>query len=53
MIAAEVPLRERNRRGRWAGDSHTADTVYDRPHDAGQHDPLSKVPLFGGQEEPA
>jgi integrase len=47
MIAAGVPLRERNRRGRWATDSHTADTVYDRPHTHLQEDPLSKVPLGG------
>ncbi|MGW1887776.1 hypothetical protein [Streptomyces sp. NPDC001970] len=47
VIAADVPLRERNRRGRWSEDSHTADTVYGRPHDAGQYDPLTKVPVGG------
>lgn len=47
MRAAGVPLVERNRRGRWANESHTADTVYDRPHISDQDDPLSNVPLFG------
>ncbi|MER6520243.1 hypothetical protein ABT246_25730 [Streptomyces sp. NPDC001553] len=47
MIKAGVPLAERNIAGRWAG-SHTADTVYDRPHGQGTHDPLANVPLYGG-----
>jgi integrase len=47
MIAANVPLSERNRRGRWAPDSKTADTVYDRPEIVATDDPLSKVPLGG------
>ncbi|WP_281156707.1 hypothetical protein [Streptomyces sp. HYC2] len=47
MIAAGVPLAERNRRGRWSPESKTADTVYDRPHHRTQDDPLSKVPLGG------
>ncbi|MEW1677979.1 hypothetical protein AB0O47_32800 [Streptomyces noursei] len=47
MVQAHVPLAERNRRGRWAPGSTTADTVYDRPEDAGQSDPLSKVPVGG------
>ncbi|MFE7235919.1 tyrosine-type recombinase/integrase [Streptomyces sp. NPDC002405] len=47
MIAAGVPLVERNRRGRWSPESKTADTVYDRPHHRTQDDPLSKVPLGG------
>ncbi|WP_167455558.1 tyrosine-type recombinase/integrase [Streptomyces tirandamycinicus] len=47
MVAAGVPLRERNRRGRWSAESHTADTVYDRPETEGQEDPLNQVPLGG------
>ncbi|MEU1221356.1 hypothetical protein [Streptomyces microflavus] len=47
LVQANVPLAERNRRGRWAPGSTTADTVYDRPHDAGQTDPLSEVPVGG------
>ncbi|MEU2502376.1 MULTISPECIES: tyrosine-type recombinase/integrase [Streptomyces] len=47
MIAAGVPLRERNRRGRWAEGSTTADTVYDRTHISPEADPLSQVPLGG------
>jgi hypothetical protein len=47
MIAAGVPLRERNRRGRWSPESNTAGTVYDRPHHQPQDDPLSKVPAGG------
>ncbi|MFE3608348.1 site-specific integrase [Streptomyces goshikiensis] len=42
MIAAGVSLAERNRAGRWAPGTHTADTVYDRRHDAGAHDPLAR-----------
>ncbi|MFF3257808.1 hypothetical protein ACFYWO_01375 [Streptomyces sp. NPDC002932] len=38
----------RNRAGRWADGSHTADTVYDRRHGAGKDDPLDKVPQYGG-----
>ncbi|MFD0229290.1 hypothetical protein ACWGPD_25185 [Streptomyces hirsutus] len=45
MIEAKVPLRERNRRGRWPPESNTADTVYDRPVTDPKDDPLSKVPL--------
>ncbi|MEV5049429.1 tyrosine-type recombinase/integrase [Streptomyces griseoincarnatus] len=52
MIAAGVPLRERNRRGRWAEGSTTADTVYDRTLIKPEDDPLTKVPL-GGHTEPA
>ncbi|MFF4456583.1 hypothetical protein [Streptomyces goshikiensis] len=48
MIEAKVPLAERNIAGRWAPGSHTADTVYGRQHGLGTHDPLAKVPLFGG-----
>ena len=47
MIAARVPLRERNRHGRWSPKSNTADTVYDRPVVDPQDDPLSKVSLGG------
>ncbi|MFD8978895.1 hypothetical protein [Streptomyces sp. NPDC059564] len=50
MIEAGVPLADRNRRGRWADGSTTADTVYDRRHQAGKGDPLRKVPLYGGPE---
>ncbi|MGA5605135.1 hypothetical protein [Streptomyces albogriseolus] len=52
MIGAKVPLRERNRRGRWAEGSNTADTVYDRTHISPEADPLSQVPL-GGFKAPA
>ncbi|MEU3036548.1 tyrosine-type recombinase/integrase [Streptomyces griseoaurantiacus] len=48
LIAAGVPLKERNRAGRWADGSHTADTVYDRTHGRGESDPLAAVPLYGG-----
>ncbi|MFD9575362.1 hypothetical protein ACFWBI_36785 [Streptomyces sp. NPDC059982] len=48
MIEAGVPLAERNVAGRWAPGSHTADTVYDRPHGQGISDPLARVPLHGG-----
>ncbi|WP_331745745.1 hypothetical protein [Streptomyces virginiae] len=48
LIAAGVPLAERNTAGRWAEGSHTADTVYDRQHGAGARDPLAQVPLYGG-----
>ncbi len=47
MIAAGVPLEERNRRGRWAPGSRTADVVYDRPEIVPEDDPLSKVPIGG------
>ncbi|MGC2997293.1 hypothetical protein ACPF8X_02525 [Streptomyces sp. G35A] len=47
MIAAGVPLRERNRHGRWSPESNAANTVYDRPHLDPQDAPLSKVPLGG------
>lgn len=50
MRAGGVPLTIRNRRGRWAEGSHTADTVYDRPHTDDQHDPLSSVPLYGRKD---
>ncbi len=48
MVAAGVSLTERNRAGRWADGSNTADTVYDRPHGAGTRDPLAAVPEYGG-----
>ncbi|MFD3330532.1 hypothetical protein [Streptomyces sp. NPDC058701] len=48
MIAASVPLAERNIAGRWASGSHTADTVYGRQHGLGTRDPLVSVPLYGG-----
>lgn len=48
MAAKGVPLAERNKAGRWADGSHTADTVYDRRHRAGTEDPLDKVPQYGG-----
>lgn len=51
LVQANVPLAERNRRGRWAPGSTTADTVYDRPHSAGQTDPLGAVPVGGHPEE--
>ncbi|MFE9976193.1 hypothetical protein ACFYRD_37180 [Streptomyces hirsutus] len=47
MIAAGLPLQERNRRGRWPPESNTTDTIYDRPHTVPQNDPLSKEPLGG------
>jgi hypothetical protein len=43
-----VPLAERNRAGRWADGSHSADTVYDRRHAVGTRDPLDAIPQFGG-----
>ncbi|MEV5979577.1 hypothetical protein [Streptomyces sp. NPDC052114] len=43
-----VSLAERNRAGRWADGSHTADTVYDRRHGVGTRDPLDEVPQYGG-----
>ncbi|TQE34048.1 hypothetical protein Sipo8835_16145 [Streptomyces ipomoeae] len=52
LKAAGVSLVERNRRGRWAPESRTADTVYDRPEADFQDDPLSKVPV-GGHKPPA
>lgn len=48
MAEKGVPLAERNKAGRWADGSHTADTVYDRRHGVGTRDPLKAVPLFGG-----
>ncbi|MEU1826651.1 hypothetical protein ABZ502_30000 [Streptomyces abikoensis] len=51
MAEANVPLAERNVAGRWAGGSHTADTVYDRRHGVGTRDPLDQVPLYGGKHE--
>ncbi|QHA02170.1 tyrosine-type recombinase/integrase [Streptomyces broussonetiae] len=48
LIEAGVSLQERNRAGRWADGSKTADTVYDRPHGVGTRDPLAAVPLYGG-----
>jgi integrase len=48
MAEAGVPLAERNKAGRWADGSHTADTVYDRRHGVGTQDPLNAVPAFGG-----
>lgn len=53
MITAGVPLKERNLAGRWADGSHTADTVYDRTHGAGEKDPLNAVPLYGGSAREA
>lgn len=47
MIAAEVPLAERNRCGRWAPECRTVGTVYNRPEPVGGDDPLSKVPIGG------
>ncbi|MET9528225.1 hypothetical protein [Streptomyces coeruleorubidus] len=49
LIAANVPLAERNRRGRWAPESRTADTVYNRPETIDRDDPLSRVPVGGHQ----
>ncbi len=48
MAEKGVPLAERNKAGRWADGSHTADTVYDRRHGVGTRDPLAAVPLYGG-----
>ncbi|MGW0562915.1 tyrosine-type recombinase/integrase [Streptomyces sp. NPDC003016] len=48
MAEKGVPLAERNKAGRWADGSHTADTVYDRRHGAGTRDPLDQVPQYGG-----
>jgi integrase len=48
MAEKGVPLAERNKAGRWADGSHTADTVYDRRHGVGTRDPLNAVPLYGG-----
>ncbi|MFD8423511.1 hypothetical protein [Streptomyces sp. NPDC059466] len=48
MATRNVPLVERNKAGRWAEGSRTADTVYTRPHGAGTRDPLDAVPLYGG-----
>jgi hypothetical protein len=47
MAEKGVPLAERNKAGRWADDSHTADTVYDRRHGVGTSDPLDKAPQYG------
>lgn len=47
MMAAKVPLRERNRRDRWSEGANTADTVYDRTYIVPEDDPLSQVPLGG------
>jgi hypothetical protein len=47
MIAAKVPLRERNPSGRWAGSPNTADTVYGRTPFSPEADPLPQVPLGG------
>ncbi|MFJ2110915.1 MULTISPECIES: hypothetical protein [unclassified Streptomyces] len=51
MVQANVPSAERKRRGRWASGSTTADTVYNRPTNAGKADPMSKVPVGGHPEE--
>ncbi|MER7141101.1 hypothetical protein ACIQGA_31275 [[Kitasatospora] papulosa] len=48
MAERGVPLAERNKAGRWADGSRTADTVYDRRHGVGTSDPLDKVPEYGG-----
>ncbi|MGG7574131.1 hypothetical protein [Streptomyces sirii] len=48
MAEKGVPLAERNRAGRWADGSHTADTVYDRRHSVVTRDPLDQVPQYGG-----
>ncbi|MFD8263298.1 hypothetical protein ACFV19_31315 [Streptomyces griseoluteus] len=48
MIAAGGTLKDRNTVGRWADGSKTADTVYHRPNNTGEHDPLARVPLYGG-----
>ncbi|MGW5512583.1 hypothetical protein ACWEV9_33145 [Streptomyces albogriseolus] len=47
MIAAKVPLRERNPSGRWAGSPNTAETVYGRTPFSPEADPLPQVPLGG------
>lgn len=54
LKAAGASLAERNRRGRWAPESRTGDTVYDRPETDYEDDPLSKVPIggFNGQASP-
>lgn len=44
MIAAKVPLRERNPSGRWAGSPNTADTVYGWTPFSPEADPLPQVP---------
>ncbi|MFE6782116.1 hypothetical protein ACFVFF_07630 [Streptomyces sp. NPDC057680] len=49
MIAAKVPLAVRNRRGRWAADSRTADTVYDRPEIVDMSDSMEAMPIGGHQ----
>ncbi|MGW4051766.1 hypothetical protein ACWENA_13150 [Streptomyces sp. NPDC004779] len=48
LAAVGVPLAERNKAGRWADGSRTADEVYHRPHSVGTRDPLDKGPLHGG-----
>uniref|UniRef100_UPI003F49B246 hypothetical protein n=1 Tax=Streptomyces sp. CA-141956 TaxID=3240051 RepID=UPI003F49B246 len=48
MVKHGVPLAARNKAGRWADGSRTAELVYDRPHGLGTDDPLSKVPVHGG-----
>ncbi|MGW7090067.1 tyrosine-type recombinase/integrase [Streptomyces sp. NPDC054871] len=48
MAEKGVTLAERNKAGRWADGSHTADTVYDRRHGVGTRDPLDQVPQYGG-----
>jgi hypothetical protein len=53
MAEKGVPLAERNKAGRWADGSHTADTVYDRRHGVGTRDPLNAVPLYGGSAHAA
>ncbi|MBV1940863.1 tyrosine-type recombinase/integrase [Streptomyces sp. BV286] len=53
MAEKGVPLAERNKAGRWADGSHTADTVYDRRHGVGTRDPLNSVPLYGGSAHAA
>ncbi|MER7937907.1 MULTISPECIES: hypothetical protein [unclassified Streptomyces] len=47
MIAAGVSLKDRNKRGRWAEGSKTADTVYDRPTEVAEDDPMDRVPVGG------
>lgn len=48
MAERGVPLSERNKAGRCADGSHTADTVHGRRHGVGTRDPLNAVPLYGG-----
>ncbi|MFJ5143024.1 hypothetical protein [Streptomyces sp. NPDC088707] len=48
MVKHGVSLAARNKAGRWADGSRTADLVYDRPHGLGTDDPLRRVPLHGG-----